>query len=296
MINQKYETLLKVIETGTYSKAAEELKLTQPAVSFQMKTLEDELGIKLFYKNRNGYILTPEGEIVAKYTHRIEALREKMLNELNNVSKEKLKFGVTHTSESNIISEVLAQYCSNNPNVSMSIITDDASTLLDMLAKYDIDMAIVDERKQQEHIFYKLLGKDKLVCILNHDHPFADKKSISINDLKKCNLILRSESSATRQLFESSLKSVKEDIIDFNVLLEVDNTSTIRNLIKKDFGVSILPISVCQKDIRNGSLIALPVDELMMERDVYIAYHDDNQNDEMLNELFDIYNDISSVQ
>ena len=113
-MDSKLRTLLTVAECQNFTKAAQELSLTQPAVSHHITQLEEECGAPLFIRGKGGLKITPEGEIVVKYAKRIDALYEKMRADLKDNERKisTLQVGITHTSESNITAEVLAK-CSN---------------------------------------------------------------------------------------------------------------------------------------------------------------------------------------
>lgn len=102
-------------------------------------------------------------------------------------------------------------------------------------------------------------------------------------------MILRLPSSATRQLFEATLVSINESIDNFNVALEVDNVGTIKELVRKDLGVSILPKSVCAREAKKGKLTILPIENLSMMREVNIAYNKDFIHLEVLRDLVRLY-------
>ena len=134
-----------------------------------------------------------------------------------------------------------------------------------------------------------MLDTDYLVCVLSSQHPLAKNSSISLNQLKKENMILRLPSSSTRSLFEATLISINESIDSFNVLLEVDNVSTIKQLVMNNFGVSILPQSVCIKDVKKGKIKTLPIENLSMTRQMNIAYNKDFANTDVLNDIVTLY-------
>ena len=144
MLGSKIETLLAVAEFQNFTKAAASLSLTQPAVSHHINQLEEELGVTLFIRGKGSLMLTPEGEIVLKYARRIKALYGKMETEIDNSRKQltKVRIGITHTSESNLIMEVLARCSNADNNFSITIITDTINNLYDMLDNYEIEHII----------------------------------------------------------------------------------------------------------------------------------------------------------
>ncbi len=126
MLGTKMETLLAVVEYKNFTKAAEALSLTQPAVSHHINQLEEELGAVLFVRSKGGLKLTPQGEIAVKYARRLKALDQKLHRELINVEKSitNLRIGITHTAESNLTSQVLAKCAKHHSGLSITTTTD----------------------------------------------------------------------------------------------------------------------------------------------------------------------------
>ena len=291
MLDPKLETFITVAELKNFTKAAQALNLTQPAVSNHINQLEKEYNTKLFMRKKKDFTLTNEGKIALTYARRLKALHDKMIQKIadEQTSSSHIKIGITHTSENNHITEVLAQYANQMHNITITIITDSINNLYDMLENYQLDIAIVDGKKQSGKLNYLMLDTDYLVCVLSSQHPLAKNSSISLNQLKKENMILRLPSSSTRSLFEATLISINESIDSFNVLLEVDNVSTIKQLVMNNFGVSILPQSVCTKDVKKGKIKTLPIENLSMTRQMNIAYNKDFANIDVLNDIVTLY-------
>ena len=291
MLDPKLETFITVAELKNFTKAAQALNLTQPAVSNHINQLEKEYNAKLFMRKKKDFTLTNEGKIALTYARRLKALHDKMIQKIadEQTSSSHIKIGITHTSENNNITEVLAQYANQMHNITITIITDSINNLYDMLENYQLDIAIVDGKKQSGKLNYLMLDTDYLVCVLSSQHPLAKNSSISLNQLKKENMILRLPSSSTRSLFEATLISINESIDNFNVLLEVDNVSTIKQLVMNNFGVSILPQSVCTKDVKKGKIKTLPIENLSMTRQMNIAYNKDFANIDVLNDIVTLY-------
>ncbi len=291
MLDVKLETLLTVAECKSFTRAAELLALTQPAVSKHIGALEEECGAKIFLRGKGGFKLTREGEIAVTYAKRLKALHAKMLAEIANAQSHASGFrvGITHSSESNTVTEILARYVNQYPNVSITIITESINNLYDMLENYELDLAIVEGRRLSSRLNYFMLDTDYLVCVLGNDNPLAKQSMVTVDELKRENMILRLPSSDTRRLFEATLISVNESIDRFNVSLEVDNVATIKELVRKNLGISILPKSVCESDLKKGKLAALPIENLTMMREVNIAYNKDFTHVEALKEIVELY-------
>ena len=149
MLGDKLDTLLTVYELGSFTRAAEKLSLTQPAVSHQISQIEDALGVKIFHRRKGELKLTPEGEIAVRYARRIKALYARMLQRISDEREmlRRLTVGITHTAESGLIAEVLAKYASENPGVSITILTDTINNLYDRMASFELDLAFVEGRQ-----------------------------------------------------------------------------------------------------------------------------------------------------
>lgn len=289
MIDLKIKTLLTVAEEKNFTKAANKLNLTQPAVSHQIKELEDELQEQLFIRKKGDIIPTPIGDIVLNYARKFVAMHNKMLDDIKHNHKINIKLGITHTAESNKITEIIGSYLINNPGLSVTIITDTTNNLYKMVENYELDLAIVDNKKNVQ-LNYLPLDTDYLVCVVNNNSPLAKKKIVTLKELKKENLILRLDSSYTRKLFESTLESINESINSFKIILELDNIETIKDLVRKDMGVSILAKNTCIDEVNRKKLTILPIENLSMVRKNYIIYTDYFNYIDNVKELINHYN------
>lgn len=293
MIDQKLYTLLKVYELKNYTKAANELSVTQPAVSQHIKALEQELGVRIFERIDGEFVVTKQGLEVVKCARKMLGLYSNLQQNLadNGGLSMHLTVGITHTAESNPIAEALAKYSSENEGISIKMITDTINNLYKMLKTYELDLAIVEGRVNDPSIRYLLLDTDYLVLAVSVNHPFAKRSMVTLNELKKERMILRLPDSNTRSLFDAHLESNNMSINDFNVVLELDNMATIKDLIRRDFGVSVLARSVCLDELKKGKIAVLPVENLSMMREINIAYHDDFTQFDVLHDIMKIYNE-----
>lgn len=291
MLDVKVQTLLAIVEHQNFTHAAQALSMTQPAVSHHIKQLEREVGAPLFVRSKAGLVLTSQGEIVVQYARRLTALHGKMLRELQNAGKHitTLRIGITHTAESNLTTTVLAKCGREHSGLSITIVTDTIKNLYEMLENYEIDLAIVESPINLPQFSSMMLDTDYLVCVMCNDNPLARRAVVTLADLKKQQMILRLPTSATRTLFESALESSNDSIENIDVILEVDNIATIKDLIRKDLGVSILPRSACLDELRKKKLTALPVENLSMVRETRIVYNKDFSHIDILQEISSLY-------
>ena len=291
MLDPKLDTLLLVAEKRNFTRAAQALSLTQPAVSHHISQLEQELGVRLFVRGNGDLMLTPEGETVLRYVRRMKALEKKMAEELQEAGRRltRLRIGITHTAESSIVAEVLARYTNENPGISITIVTDNINNLYDMLENFELDLALVEGRSTRPELSALMLDTDYLVCVLANTHPLSHSSMITLDEIRQEKLSLRLPNSETRVRFESALAAIGESIADFQVILEVDNVATIKDLIRKNLGISILARSACMDELRKGKLTALPIENLSMTRETNLVYHRDFAHKETLQDILALY-------
>lgn len=296
MFDSKLKTLLTVYKTGNYTSAAKQLNLTQPAVSQQISQLENEYNIKIF--NRYGNKITPTsyGTILINYAKRIiytyKELDLKIKDEMKQMKS--LSIGITHSLEGNIVPEVLATFASKNAGMKIKIVSDSIKNLYDKLSTYEIDLAVIEGKINGEKLSKVLLDTDSLVAVISNDNPLSKKSMVDINDLKKEKLILRSSKSATRNLFTSQLEVSNLSLDEFNVILEIDNTFSIKELVSKNIGVSILPKSICYHEFKDKRLTILPIKDMNMITEINLAFIKNTIDESVINEIVNTYKEATS--
>ena len=291
MLDPKIYSLLQVYECGSFMAAARKLSITQPAVSHHIKALEQELHVTIFDRRNGKVVLTREGEEVIKCAKKMQGLYQNLRQDLRDSKKlvSHLTIGVTHTAESNPIAEALANYGAQNDNIMIKMITGTIKNLYSKLKTYEIDLAIVEGRSADPGIRYLLMDTDYLVLAVSVNHPYAKRGMITLSELKKERMILRLPNSGTRNLFTAHLESNNMSLSEFNVILELDNIATIKDLIRRDLGVSILPKSVCLDELKKKKIVVLPVENLSMVREINIAYQSDFTQMDVLHDIVKSY-------
>jgi DNA-binding transcriptional LysR family regulator len=284
-------SFIEVCKDSSITGAAKTLHLTQPAISQHIKQLEQEYEARLFVRSNRSLSLTKEGEILLKYALRIQSLYGDLERKLRDNKKyaSYLTIGITHTSESNVAPEILEKYAQKDNVIHIRIISDSIKNLYDKLSNFQIDMAIIEGKITNKKFSSILLGTDSLVAIVSPAHPLAKKKVVSVNDLKKENLILRTLESGTSTLFASELAKMGESIDDFHLSLEIDSVTSIKELIRKNLGISILPRSTCSRQIKEKKLVALPIENMDLSRETNLVFIDGNIERNVLEDIVSIY-------
>ena len=294
MVDTRLCSLVKIVETGSFTKAAEQLALSQPAVSQHIRQLEDTLGIKIFDHSHNKFRLTAEGEIVVNYARRMMALYNNLEQALKNEREQirSLTIGITHTAESSAIIEGLAAYVSKFDGLNLKILTNTTDNLYSMLKNYELDFAFVESKSSDPSLRYIMLDTDCLVLAVSPNHPLAQHSMVTIDQLKKEKLILRLPSSNTRNLFSAALAGQNLNISDFNVIMEIDSIATIKDLIRHNLGVSVLARSTCLDELKKKKIAVRPIEHLSMEREINIVYLRDFEHQGILKDIVRSYDEV----
>ena len=296
MIDVRLRSLLAVCETGSFTRAAERLSLSQPAVSQHVRQLENELHLRIFERVRGTLRVTREGDIVVKYARRMQALTDNLMEDLASERTQvtSLTVGITHTAESNSIAETLARYVSTRGGMSIKMITASVNELFEGLKNYEMDLAIVEGSVSDARFHSVMLDTDCLILAVAPEHPLARHTMVTIEELKREKLILRLPDSSTRNLFISALETHNLHLNDFNVVLEIDNIATIKDLIRRGFGVSVLARSACMDELSKKKMVALPIENLTMMREINLVYSQDFDHPELLRDIVRCYQEQSS--
>ncbi len=292
MVDGKVKTLLAVVQTGSFTRAAEMLHLTQPAVSHHIRQLEQEFGIKIFTMEKRNLVPTEQGAVLIKYARRIMAINNKARQAVEDSSRQlrHLSIGITQTVAEHRMPQAVALYCLEHPEAHITITTDTIKNLYTSLELYELDLAVVDGPLPESGLKSVLLDTDYLCLAVSTEHRFANRTSVLLQELKEENLILRSIGAGTRMQFDSYLLNHGENIRNFNVMMELDNLATIKELVSLNLGVSIVSRSACREDEKAGRLVVVPFEDARMTREINLVYHKDFDHPEVLEDLRHIYN------
>lgn len=299
MMDLKIKTFLTIADVKSFTKAADILCLTQPAVSHQIKLLEEEFGIKIFNKIGSELKLSEQGEILLKYSRKVAAISEIAHQALAD-SRKNLKcysIGMTPTAEENMILEVLGQYCLQNKSTKIRIVTGTIDEIRQQLIDYGLDLAIIGNPLWDKDLGSIVLDQDHLCLIASPANPIAKMNEITLSDLQNENLILRSSTASTRQVFEAYLRSNQECIGNFHIMMELDNVTTIKDLVMRNLGVSIISNSACTAELTKGKLVAVKLaGKTEMTRSLCIVFRKTFSHPEAIEEIRAIYNKLKDEE
>ena len=266
---QNLQAFISVSETGSFSKAAEKLFLTQPAVSKRISSLEQTLNVRLFDRIGKTVQLTEAGAALLPGSRRILAELEESRRIIGNLSGHvsgSLKLGTSHHIGLHRLPNVLRSFIQQYPQVDLDIHFMDSEEALDAVLKGELELAIATlPEKAPENLTTNIIWHDPLTIAVAHDHPLAKSGSITLKQLIQHAAILPSQSTYTRALLE---KKLRIDSSKLKIAMETNYLETIKMMVSIGLGWSVLPLSMCDE-----YLIGLDVNSMHMERQLGVAYH-----------------------
>ena len=260
---------LAVARKLSFSRAAEELFISQPAVSRQVHDLEKEVGARLFGQTGNRVYLTEAGRLVYAYAQKlfdVEAEMMRALQELEEMGRGTLRLGATDTAGIYLLPPVVAAFQQRYPGVEVSLAIAHDGEVEEMLLANDLDLGFVSST-ERPGIQARPYAVDRLLLIVAPGHPFAGEEKVAPGELEKETLLLREPGSGTRRLLEETLR---EAGITPRRTIELRGCEAVKRGVAAGMGVAVISGYSIQAELQNGSLRALPLDGLALERGLSI--------------------------
>ncbi|HLJ17827.1 MAG TPA: LysR family transcriptional regulator [Bryobacteraceae bacterium] len=267
-------TFLEIVRLKSFSKAAQTCFRTQPAISAQVRQLEQELHTALFDRLGTKISLTMSGKILAGYAEQILDLRRRAqdaINELDRIPRGELVIAANEATCIYVLPRVFAEFKKQFPNVQLLVDRSYGArvveAVLDNLADFGITQLPVQERKLQ----VVKIHSDEIKLLTPGDHPLAQKKSVTCREVVR-ELLLMPKSGTTRTRLNVWLEPVESDI---RISMELDSTEMIKRFVMADLGLSFLAASHCREEVEAGRLAAVSLAPEPMIRQVGLIYRKD---------------------
>jgi DNA-binding transcriptional LysR family regulator len=265
----------EVAKSGSFTSAAQTLLLTQPAVTWQMKSLEGLYEVKLFERMGKKIALTEEGKVLFDFADRILNLTrqaEAALADLKGLSRGFLKVDSTFTFGDFYLPDLLSAFHKKYPHIAVQVTTGNSSQIIENTLLHKNDIAFAARDPHHEKLEACEFTSDRLVAIVSPAHSFARRKSISLKEIEGQPLILRERGSSPRRMLDEILEQRR---ISANVITESASTSAIKKMVEKGIGMSILSQQVVKKELQARILKQLPFSDVDIAYTFYFIYHKD---------------------
>ncbi len=253
------ETLCAVVSAGSLNKAAETLHLTQPAVTKQIRSLEQDLSVQLLVRGPQGVTLTPVGQQIYHYARRAVAAARacrRVAEEWNAPDRGRLVVAAGLTLTLFTLPPVIAEFRRRQPRVQVEVRTGGSQESVGHLLNYEADLAMVTSPVSQPDVQVAPLFQDLLVLAAAPGHPLADHSAVTVTDLAQQTLISFTRGSGLRQYVDQVLEARG---VAPQVVMEFNSIEAIKTMVALNLGVALLPWSAVREDALHERLAALRV-------------------------------------
>jgi DNA-binding transcriptional LysR family regulator len=260
-----------VSRLGSVSRAASELHLTQPAVSIQLKLLEESVGTPLLEREGRGVKMTGAGELMAGYAARILDMWREAGDEMSaqvGVFSGTLRIGAVTTAEY-LLPPLLVAFASGHPDVKVKLRVGNRDEIVRMLAAQEVDVAIMGRPPQELKTTAEPFAKHPMAFLASPKHALMAKKRLALADLAGSNLLVRERGSGTRTTLE---RLYKDAGMPLRIGSELSSNEAIKQMCAAGLGVAFLSLHTCGLELRTGLLALLPVAGYPIERQWFVMH------------------------
>ena len=291
MLSDSMRVFITVADKKNFSKAAKALSLTQPAVSFQIQTLEQYYQTMLFDRVNRHVKLTAAGELLLDYAvhmNNLQAELERNMQQLTGHVKGELLVGASTTIGEYILPYVVGAFKQEYPDVNATIQIMNTNDIAENVNNKSFDLGIIEGPVElTENMESIAFLEDELVLAIPSNHPFAAKESITLEELKTLPYITREPGSGSRLIFEQALIDADFDIEELNMVMELGSTTSIKSAIMGGLGISTISKWAIQDLLKTGKVAALTIDGLTLKRTFNIILNNDKFHSEATGKFLD---------
>ncbi len=283
MIAFRYKVFLEVARHLSFSKAADRLSLSQPAISKHVKTLEQELKTNLFERKGSTIYLTRPGEVLLKHLQEGTNLEARLMFDMSSLldaqnAEGHLKLGASTTMALYILPKVLSVYRQHYPKQFISVVNRNSENIVKALQNNEIDLGIAEAFSRLKEMSYTPFTKDEIVLVGSQLSPLTDGRSLTIPQLFHIRLASREPGSGTLQSVRYALKQAGYSSRNLQVEVQLGGTEALKNFVLSDSLVAFLPLKAIRKELEAGELSVIPVDGLAVERQFYFITRQGEQS------------------
>jgi len=266
------EHFLAVVDERTFTRAAERVFRTQPAVSQSVKKLEEEMGAPLFTRDLNDVTLTEAGKLLADYARRMLALRDQATRrvcELRDLKAGTLSIAAHESAAVYLLPGPLRNYLQLHPEIKIGIYQTALEDIPSQVMNRDVQVGFVKERPVFRELECLEVYSDRMTLIASPRNPLASRSGLHIRDLDECPFVVHHQCGSTEKVV---LRLFAEQQARCNIVAELWSFENIKNFVQADVGLAIVPRITVIQDLRDGLLAEIPVQELNVPRTTLMIF------------------------
>ena len=271
------ETFCRIAGLKSFSRAAEDLLLTQPTVSGHILSLEQLLSLRLFDRTSREVRLTKAGKVFLKYASRILSLRKDLLNALSEFSegiRGNLSLGASTIPGEYLLPKLIRDFKREHPRSVLSLRIADTKEILQYVLQDGVEFGIIGAKLNHPSLHYEKYEEDEIIVVAPSDHPLTRRKRVNLEELLKEPWIIREEGSGTQIASEKALRKKGKSLKQFNVVMEMGSTSSVKEGVKARLGLAFISRRATGEELRQGVLSRIDVEGVgPILRQIYIVSH-----------------------
>ncbi|GLI51376.1 LysR family transcriptional regulator [Tepidanaerobacter syntrophicus] len=264
-----------IAKTGSLTQAAEELFITQPALSQQIKQLENYFSIQLLERSNRGTSLTDAGRLLYDYSVRITDLFSELESKMDSLRASvegSLTIGATSVVGGYAVPCSIFIFKEKYPETNLKLKVGNQTQVISDLKDEIVDVAVIEGDRVSGPFAIEEIATDDMTVIVPNKEPWNGKKYLLPEDFVKQPLIMREHGSGTRQVVENCLSSAGIDISSLNIVMELSSVDSIKTAVEAGHGISIMSKLALKKELHNKTLKALDIKGIPLKQKIYLAY------------------------
>ena len=275
---KQLEAFIRVADSGSFSKAAKELYLTQPTVSAHISSLEKELNVRLFIRNTKEVTLSEDGSKLYDYAKKMLDIEEEIKREFCDIEEQEhqcIRIAASTIPAQYLLPGILAKFSEKHPSEQFEIIELDSTGVVEQIIDKNIDLGFTGTELEKKYCTYIPFYKDELVIITPNDQKFRklQKEVQGIGWITKEPIIMREEGSGTRKESEKQLKHAGVDLEELNIVASMENQEMIKKSVESGLGISIISKLAARSEVENKKLLEFTFPIKDRERNLNIVYN-----------------------
>jgi DNA-binding transcriptional LysR family regulator len=263
-----------VVERKSFSQAAERLGVSQPAVSLQIRSLEQRLGRQLLDRSGRRVEPTEAGQRLYRNAQRLLALEEQLLEEVSETAegelRGRLELGASSGPGETVLPLLLCDFQREHPEVTIALSVSDTHTVVELVARRELELGVVGAARRHRSVVFEPFFRDEVVLACPPDHAFAGR-TISLEQLRAEPLIVMQEGAGVRQVIEDELRRAGVRLRELDIRLELGLQESVRSAVRAGYGVTFISRSAIESDLATGTLAAARVKGLDPAREISLV-------------------------
>ena len=263
MADRRLQVFFAVAKQGSFTRAADSLFMTQPAVTFQVKQLEEQFNCRLFERQHQKIVLTTAGKLVFEYAEKILALSDEMEGRVGELTGEMggtLNIGASTTLGEFVLPPILSQFNELFPQVHLRMVVGNSEQIQTSVQEGSLDIGLLDGLMDTKTVLSEKVGGETLMAVCAKAYPLADLSSVKAAELPEYEYVSREPGSGTRECIEAYLKANGMNPDQLKTVMELGSSEALKSVVQTGLGFALMSPSVVRREVARGELVMVALD------------------------------------